>query len=255
MKEGKFVIVLTRPPIAFTLRHVGLNRDESYYPLTVIARTILVLIVLHAVIVSSLVRCSSLSLAGDAAGDFHGEFAAGDEEIVMTDIMADEPVETAPPDTGITFVLSFITDTPDAEFLYVQRNDYDCYIGWLDVLSGETWIGLNFSCCTCDHCDSCLGCGACDTDVLRVTSGGNVTYEWDGVAYYQETCTTSEGYATPCLNAGVLAPGYYTARFCWGIGGLDAYPLGEIYNPECTEVSFAYPVEGGVVSYTVDRAG
>ena len=128
----------------------------------------------------------------------------------------------------------------------------------MQILCGfaDTCRQWRFDICECWECTGCPVCGPAMPVVERIGSGGVHTWEWDGVAWRLESCV--EGPGGPehmCQQEGPLEPGVYTARFCFGFGGPDAYPGDWIEDPVCMDVEFTYPVAGGIVEYLVNNSG
>ncbi len=214
---------------------------------------------------------SSSDLVGDGGED--GAPHDGAEDRVQPDPATDpvpDPVPDLPfdpliddvpeeelPGPGITFILSFITDIPDYEYLYVQTSDMSCYQTWISITDGAGFYPLESDCaiCPCDSCDSCAVCGACMPMVAALGSGDSITYEWDGTVYYRGMCAPSPDVDMMCEYTGSLRYGDYLALFCFSVAGPGAYPDQYIPDPFCVEVPFSYPVPGGVVRYTVDNGG
>jgi len=170
---------------------------------------------------------------------------------------SDPPTDPVGP--GITFRISFVTDIPDDEHLFVQVSDEMGHQTWASVEDGGTMQPLQWRCdlCMCDECSECAVCGPALTMVERVSAGDSTTWTWDGTLYPLTTCTPGPGAPEEqCQEIGWLHPGTYAARFCWGTGPVDAFPDGWIPDPVCDTVEFDYPVEGdGVVEYLVNNGG
>jgi len=220
-----------------------------------------------ALIALAIAGCSgAANLGGDAAADGARDVPADTAADTAADAAADAAADTADVAQddgggrpGITFILAFLTDIGGYEFLYAQRMDNSCRTTWVSVRQGERTVGMQGDCsiCTCDVCANCPICGMCMIDLAKVGSGERVEYAWDATTYARDTCVPgADGHPIPCIREGALEPGSYTARFCWAIGGPDAYPPdGVIEEPTCEDVPFTYPVPGGIVRFTVDNSG
>jgi len=169
----------------------------------------------------------------------------------------DTPVDPGldPAGPGVTFEISFLTDIPGYEYLYVQTSDEMGHQTWVSV-PGRS---LQWRCdlCLCEECSECAVCGPAMTVVERVAAGGSASWTWDGTLYPLSTCTPGPGApGESCQETGGLDAGTYAARFCWGTGPVDAFPDGWIPDPVCDTVTFDYPVGGdGVVRYLVNNGG
>lgn len=206
---------------------------------------------------------SDSNLSGDTTQDSPIDPVAdetpGDPVLdVAQDELQDPVTDDVPPGPGITFVLGFITDIPMDEFLYAQTSSESCTLGWIGVIGGAGAVPLQSDCsiCSCDECTGCAVCGMCMVAAERLASGDDVRYDWDGVVHERDTCQASPtGPSLSCENATSLEPGEYTARFCFGIGDENAYPDDIISDPICHDVTFTYPVPGGVVQYVLNNGG
>ena len=173
----------------------------------------------------------------------------------VTDLAIDPGIDPLGP--GITFRISFITDIPGYEHLFVQVSDPMGHQTWASVEDGGAALPLQWRCdiCTCDECTDCPVCGPAETIVERVAAGESTSWTWDGTLHPLATCSPGPGAPEEqCLETGWLDAGTYTARFCWGTGPVDAFPDGWIEDPVCDTVTFDYPVEG-VVGYLVNHGG
>ena len=175
------------------------------------------------------------------------------------DTPADGPDADGPLPGGITFEIGFVTDIPGYEYMFVQTGDFMGMVAWISVLdAGASRVELQARCdvCTCTECTGCGICGIADPVVTMVESGSSATWAWDGVTHPVSSCSLSPGGPEyQCQEEEPLAPGAYTARFCWGLGTADAYPDDVIESPACADVAFEYPVPGGRVSHVVNNGG
>lgn len=202
---------------------------------------------LAAVLAALLAACGTTGLEGtpDAPLD------------APVDPVVDPPTDPGidPPGPGITFEISFITDVPGYEHLFVQASDAMGHQTWASI-PGQA---LQWRCdlCQCDECSGCAVCGPAETIVERVAAGDSTRWTWDGTLHPLATCTPGPGGPEePCQETGRLDAGTYTARFCWAAGPEDAFPDGWIPDPVCDTVTFDYPVGGdGVVGYLVNHGG
>jgi hypothetical protein len=167
---------------------------------------------------------------------------------------ADTATDTVEPGPQITFRLSFVTDIPGHELLYVQTSDYEGHQRWADI-SGAS-LQERCDICTCEECTGCPVCGPAMPAVAALGSGESIEWTWNGVTHPTGTCV--EGPGGPehiCKEQGNLEPGTYPAVFCFEVAGPDAFPEGWLESPACVDVEFVYPVPGGVVEHLVNNSG
>lgn len=153
---------------------------------------------------------------------------------------------------SITFRLRFVSDIPES--IYLQTSGLAGHPEWITTLdAGANALKMFRPCevCECGACDQCGVCGAAMPMVEAIESGADKTLEWTAVTFPWGSCSQGRS----CYRSSLLEPGGYTARFCWGSAADGTGPGHSIVGITCADVPFTFPVEGGVVSYTVDHGG
>lgn len=149
----------------------------------------------------------------------------------------------------LEFRLRFDSDV-DGQTVWAQSGGGQPWVAVYDDAGNNVQIDADCGQCSCDACGNCPLCGFAPAVVTRFGSRfGPMERSWDTITHPSGTCATSPGSSVACQQYLPLAPGRYTARFCFGYQVVQT-PEGDfVDNPVCRDVPFDFPTFNNVIEY------
>lgn len=149
----------------------------------------------------------------------------------------------------LQFRLRFDSDV-DGQTVWAQSGGDQPWIAVYDSTGANVQIDADCGQCLCDVCGSCTLCSSAPAVVTMFGSRfGAMERTWDTTTHPPGRCQDAPGSNIACQQYLPLAPGRYTARFCFGYQVTHTSEGDLVENPVCNDVPFEWPTTNDVIEY------